>query len=211
MEIILLLMLYILSVLISLGFNCATKIIAKSKLRNEISNLTYEDIGKYDVVSFKKKLKDVLEFLESILFPGLNLYGNYQKYVEATKSKRLYTRFDKVFLNPDFLISLYKSQKAIEDSLKIEGLTEEEIQKHLVLASQERGHKYITKEIYDDIKASKDAINLVSDLEINDGLKLSSKERIKLLKEYRKALVNDSKETMIPIQKTLKLNNMNKN
>jgi len=209
MKIMTLLILYVLSVITSLGFSCATKIIASSKLRNDINNLTYGDIGKYDVVSFKKKLKDVFEFLKSILFPGLNVYENYHKYKEVTKAKRLYTRYDKAFLTPDFLINIYKTQKLIEDSLRLEGLTEQEIQKHLILAGQEVGHKYISEEVYEDIKASKEAMNIVKDLEVNDGLNLSSKERIKILKEYRKAILNDSKETMKPIQKTIKLNNKN--
>ena len=80
-------------------------------------------------------------------------------------------------------------------------------EKEVRLGNQELGYTYITDEMYDDIKASKKAMDYLSEIESYGCLNLTRDDVIKLLREYRKAFTSGSKETLKPIEKTLKLTN----
>ena len=110
-------------------------------------------------------------------------------------------------VSPQSLMKIYENQASIEDALRIDGLSEEEIINEVKLANQESGHEYITDRMYEDIKASQSAIEYLNEFEQNEDLNLTRKDKIKLLREYRKAFTSGSKETLKPIEKTLKLAN----
>lgn len=100
---------------------------------------------------------------------------------------------------------MYEQQQELEDVLNLDGLTEEQIAENIKLAYEENGAKIINEEIYKDMKSSEEAVTFFKELEMNEDITVSPRERIKLLKEYRKAFVSDSKETLKPIQKTLNI------
>lgn len=112
---------------------------------------------------------------------------------------------EKKIFDFEAIMTVYKKQKVMEDSLKLDGLSKKEIKKQIKLANEENGYIYINRKIYEDVKACKEAVDFMNEIDIYSDLELLSKEKIKLLKEYRNAFVSDSKETIKPIQKTLKL------
>lgn len=180
---------------------------------NNPNDITYLDIGKYSVLS-KKILMIGLSFefilrLVFLLIPGINIvYGcvlNSTLVNEEARRKNTNTR--KVILSPQSLMKIYENQTSIEEAFKIDGLSEEEISEQVKLANQESGHTYITNDMYNDIKASQDAIEFLDEFEQSEELNLTRKEKIKLLREYRKAFAKNSKETLKPIEKTLKISN----
>lgn len=180
---------------------------------NNVEDINYSNIGKYNVFD-KKTLAIGLAMIWGLnllvlLIPVINvlLYG-YTLY-KAGDSRYLDKKVNQrnLMLSPVTLLNTYDRQCSIEDSFKIDGLSKEEIKEQMKIINQESGYAYITKKMYDDIKASQEAIDYLNEFEQNEELNLTRKEKIKLLREYRKAFASGSKETIKPIEKTLKLTN----
>ena len=131
----------------------------------------------------------------------------------ATCKKSVVDRFiksiNKYEFDPQLLMDEYKKQKELNksmaDSLRLEGLNEKEIQEQIKLSYKDHRYRPITDEMYKDIKASEQAITFMKEIEFYENLNLTPQQRIKLLKEYKKAFLNEKKENQKPIQKTLKL------
>lgn len=203
---------YISSIVVSGVINFISNRILENKVYKDISYISYNDIGKYNLTNEKNKLKNYAKVLILFLTPGVNIISALLLLGVTMMENKKGGELDIIFKlrkkesDPAELIKVYELQKSLEDSFKLEGLNAEEIKEQIKLGNKEFGYKYISKEAYEDIEASKEALTFVGDMEFNDNLDLSPKQRLKLLKEYRKAFVS-CQETMKPIEKTIKFNN----
>jgi len=204
---------YLVTIAVSIILEITAQIKGAIYKSNNVEDINYSNIGKYNVFD-KKTLAIGLALIWGLnllvlLIPVINvlLYG-YTLY-KAGDSRYLDKKINQrnLMLSPITLLNTYDIQCSIEDSFKIDGLSKEEIKEQMKIINQESGYAYITKKMYDDIKASQEAIDYLNEFEQNEELNLTRKDKIKLLREYRKAFVGGSKETIKPIEKTLKLTN----
>lgn len=202
---------YLGTIALSIVFQLIAQIKGAIYKSNNPEDINYLDIGKYNVLNKKFLRIGLLVVIGTnllILFiPVVNvlLYGYTLCKAGHTLNQRVNN--GKVMVSPQSLMKIYENQASIEDALRIDGLSEEEIINEVKLANQESGHEYITDRMYEDIKASQSAIEYLNEFEQNEDLNLTRKDKIKLLREYRKAFTSGSKETLKPIEKTLKLAN----
>ena len=203
--------LYAISIIIASIINYLSEMKAENYVFSDIKNINYAHIGKYKI---KKKniLKELIvwgiylcPFGINIIFSLIVVFLSYKKSVLDNVA-----RYASSYENdPNLLIDVYEKQKELDksmkDSFKLEGLEEKEIKEQIGLAYKDSNYKKITDKMYEDIKASEQALTFMSELEFYENLNLTPQERIKLLKEYKKAFLNDSKDNQKPIQKTLKL------
>lgn len=200
---------YVGSIIVSIILKIITHVRGTIYKTNSSEKINYLDIGKYNVSNKKHMLVITGMNLLILLIPGINLfvygYVLYKSGDLEIRRKQAINR--EVMFSLTKIINAYENQKSIEEAFKIDGLSEDEIKRETKLANQELGYTYITDKMYDDIKASQEAINYLKDIEHNENLELSRKDKIKLLREYRKSFVSGSKETIKPIEKTLKITN----
>jgi hypothetical protein len=202
---------YIGTIIASIIFKIIAKIKEVSYMANSLKKINYLDIGKYNVSSKRmlgeKSLPIAVINLIILLIPGINLFA-YGYILYKSQNKELISKNSisrEVMFSIPRIIEIYENQKSIEDSFKIDGLSKEEIRKETRLGNQELGYAYITDDMYNDIKVSKNAIEYLNKFEQNKNL--TRKDKIKLLREYKKAFINVSKDNIEPIEKTLKITN----
>lgn len=209
--------LYALSIVITTIIDTLAEKNVQKHVFSDIKNISYAHIGKYKIKK-KEILKELLIWTLYLCPFGVNIL--FALIVASKSSNKSF--IDEYILStnsyendPDLLMDIYEKQKeldkSIEDSFKLEGLEEKEIKEQMNLAYEESKYKKITDEMYEDIKASHQALTFMKEIEFYENLDLTPQERIKLLKEYKKAFLNESKENQKPIEKTLKLIDRNNN
>lgn len=198
---------YVGSIVVSIIFKIITQIRKITYKVTSSEKINYLDIGKYNVANKKtlsmEMLINMVINLLTLLIPGINLfvygYGLYRTGNKGIRRRETISRENMFSIAK--VISVYENQKSIEESFKIDGLSKKEIKKEVKLANEELGYTYITDRMYKDIKASKEAIDYLKNIENNDNLDLSRKDKIKLLREYRKVFTSGSKEFIKPLEK----------
>lgn len=209
--------LYALSIIVASIINFLTENRAEKYVFSDIKNISYAHIGKYKVKN-KNILKELIMWGLYLCPFGINIIFTLIVAYASTK-KNILDKFISTTNNyendPNLLIDVYEQQKGLEksmeDSLKIDGLKERKINRQIRLGYKHSDYRRISDKMYEDIKASDQAITFMKELEFYENLNLTPQERIKLLKEYKKAFLDNSKFNQEPIQKTLKLIDRNNN